>query len=398
VARDTQIYVVLDANILISDFWLNSQSMTYLKTHSFLQHIPIIPEVVFKEVRNHLKNRAEELLGNTPKGKQRSKGNSVRLLKLFNYTIDSDDNDWGVDNLLNRWDSSIKAFLIEFKGRMLPTVDVKIDDLIQRSINRKKPFSKGDSGFRDSLIWLSTLDLINDSTHVSFVTKNTNDFFETNSSEPHPDLLDDAKDKLGEHRKILFHKSLDDFIVNFDSDRTASAEALERALISNNLSGLNLWDWLEENLADVIGDSEFDGINWAGLPYHAEAPQLYEIEELVSLDIPRVFHALDDIYTVYCDLAFIGYFSAEIAFSKSETIVNPNQILWKDETDSFWTSIGIRSAATFIVKIDIDMKTKKVINPYASPLYHWSSYDDVIESLESEIKELEDMNAEFSEV
>ena len=396
-ARDTQYYVVIDANILISDFWLNSQSMAYLRTHSFLQHTPIIPEVVFKEVRNNIRNRAEELLSNTPEGKQRSKGNSVRLLKVFNYTTDIDSNDWNVDNLINRWDSNIKEFLAEFSGKILPTVDVKVDDLVQRSIDRKKPFSKGDSSFRDTLIWLSTLDLIDDLSNVSFITKNTNDFFQASSSEPHPDLLNDANEKLGEYRKMIFHKSLDDFIVNFDSDRSASSEALQRALISNNLSNLNLWTWLEENLAEVIGDSEFDGINWAGLPYHAEAPQLYEIEELISLDIPQVFHVREDIYTAYCDLAFIGYFSSDIAFSKSETIVNPNQILWKDESNSFWTRIGIRSTATFIVKVNIDMKTKKIINPFASPLYHWSSYDDVIEDLESEIKELEEMDAEFSE-
>ncbi|MBO0797425.1 MAG: hypothetical protein J2P31_01260 [Blastocatellia bacterium] len=72
-----------------------------------------------------------------------------------------------------------------------------------------------------------------------------------------------AERKLGPGRKMLFHRSIDEFIAEFDSDRSASSESLKAALISNNLSGFNLWEWLNKNLLEIVGDDDFDGIKWA---------------------------------------------------------------------------------------------------------------------------------------
>lgn len=42
----------------------------------------------------------------------------------------------------------------------------------------------------------------------------------------------------------------------------------------------------------------------------------------------------------------------------------------------------VRVVATFLVRIDFDMRTRSVISYSARPLTHWDSYDDVIEDLE----------------
>ena len=380
-ADNTSLYIVLDANILIRDFWMTGHGFSYLQTRQFLGHRPIIPEVAYLEARGNLKRRAETLLSNRSSDGEGSQGNTHKLLRLFNYKRIPLNAKWDVDMLLKRWDKHITGILKRFQGRVLPYPQVNIKEIVHRSIERKKPFSNGDRGFRDTIIWLSALDLVGPESRVSFVTSNTQDFFQANSSKPHPEILKEAQKKLGSHWKMLFHRSLDDFIAKLDSDRSASSAVLQRALISNTLPGF-------ENLTKIVGDDDFDGVNWAGLSYNAEAPVLVDVEDLIAVDVPRANHLIADTYRLYCDVAFVGHFECDVAFAKAETIVNPNQILRKDEKDPIWTTIGIRVAATFIVRIDFDVVKKTVVEYFARPLAHWESYKEEIDNLEDSYEEI----------
>ncbi|HEX7242590.1 MAG TPA: PIN domain-containing protein [Longimicrobiaceae bacterium] len=381
-ARNSSYYVVFDANILISDFWMSGPGFSYLLTHQFLGHRPVIPEVAFLEARNQLKQRAESLLSKRSADGDGSQGNTMRLLRLFNYKRLTPRVRWDVEKLLKRWERHVNGILRQFDGKVLPSPPLDVSDLVQRSIARRKPFSKGDRGFRDTIIWLSTLDLVGPDSLVSFVTSNVQDFFEPNSAEPHSEILAEAEERLKGDWKMLFHRSVDEFIARFDADRATSSEALQRAFISNSFAGFDLWQWLEENLVEVVGDEEFDFIAWAGVSNDAEAPVLRNVSELISLDISRVNHLRDDTYRMYCDISFVGEFTCDVLFSKAETVVHVNQILWKNETHPFWTFIGMRAAATFILRIDFDVRTRSVVAAIGKPLVHWRSFDEEIADLE----------------
>lgn len=385
--KETICYVVIDANILIKDFWFKSESFSYLRTHFFLEHRPIVPEVAFLEAQNHLKKRAEELLNHHRDDGHRSAGNIRRLLRLFNYEEYCSTLALDVERLLERWESNLKEILYKYNGSILPNPDLDVSKLIQRSIDRQKPFSKGDSGFRDTIIWLTTLSLIGPNARVSFITNNTKDFFVPNSAEPHPQIVAESERLLEKYHKLLLHRSIDEFIFNFDSDRVASAGALKRALISNSLSDFDLWKWLNENLAEIIGDIEYDGIAWAGIPYYAESPCLESVDELIAVDVSDVDYHKDEVYRFYCDISFIGVLVSELLFENVESVVNENQLIWKDESDPDWTRFGIRVAATFLVRIDFNSKSQKVQEAFAHPLTHWENYDDAVNELDSTYEE-----------
>lgn len=378
----TLYYVVLDANVLIRDFWMTGPGFSYLLTHQFLQHRPAIPEVALLEARNQLKRRAEALMANRDAEGEGSRGNTLRLLRLFNYKRLPPRNEWNIEKMLSRWDKHVTRALKHFGGLVVPSPTVDLREITKRSIERRKPFTAGDKGFRDTLIWLSTLTLVGPDSRVSFVTGNTSDFFAAESTDPHPDLLAEVESRLQGEWKMLFHRSLDDFIASFDSDRETSAQALQRALISNSLSGFSLWDWLENNLPKVLEDYEFDEVAWAGVPQEAEAPMLAEVEQLIGIDIPRVNHVTGDVYRLYCDLAFIGEFACSIGYHSADTVVHPNQILWKNETDEFWTDICMRIAATVVIALDFDVKKRDVVEYFWLTLHHWKSYGRVVEELE----------------
>lgn len=51
------------------------------------------------------------------------------------------------------------------------------DEIVKRNLNQQKPFTKNDSGYKDTLIWLNILDLLKlKSGFVYFVSKNKKDF------------------------------------------------------------------------------------------------------------------------------------------------------------------------------------------------------------------------------
>lgn len=381
--KEIKYYIVLDANIIIKDYWLEGQGFSYLLLHKFLNHYPVISEVVFQEIRNNLKNNVQELISKTTTAGKRSTRNLTRLMSLFNYKVFSHKLSWNVDELLNRWEIYIKETLTKFNGLLLPIPKIDINDIVKRSIKRQKPFSNGDRGFRDTLIWLSTLELIGPNSFVSYITNNTKDFFYKKSKDPHPELLAEANKKLKTDQNMLFFRSVDEFIIHFESkNRKSSSMALKRSLISEGLSNFSLWYWLKNNLVEILSEERYDGLNWAGVPYAAEEIEVTDIETLTNLDVSSVDYLYDEIYRLYCDFAFIGKFACEIILTKIETIFNPNQILWKEYSKSFWDKVGFRSSATFLASIDFDINKQSVVNCLIIPLQHWSNYEEEVENLE----------------
>lgn len=380
----TSYYVVLDANILIQDIWMQGASFSYLRTHRFLGHKPAIPEIVVLEAKNWLRSRAEELVSHVGPDGVRSAGNLRRLTRLFSHLQNDPELAWDVDEMIERWEGKIFGLLDEQDGVLIQVPDVEVGDLTKRSIEARRPFSRGDRGFRDTLIWLSTLELISRDSRVSFVTANTHDFFAPDALEPHPDIASEAEERIEGDWRMLFHRSLDDFITRFDSNREASAEALRRALISNAFSGLDVWKFHVDGLATLFyGGDVLDEIRWTGFPYQVEAPVLNDVEEVVGLDIGRVDHVKDDIYRVFCDVAFIGNFEGSIGYTAGELVIHPKQNLWQNETDAFWTEVGLRAVGTVITALDVDVRASSVVAFRALPLEHWEAYAAAVAELDA---------------
>lgn len=54
--------MIVDANIVIKDFWFKGEFWTYLAKRNFLSHKLVISSIVLEEVAAHLEQRAEGLL------------------------------------------------------------------------------------------------------------------------------------------------------------------------------------------------------------------------------------------------------------------------------------------------------------------------------------------------
>lgn len=263
--------------------------------------------------------------------------------------------------LSNRYKLFILRNVGRHNGLILEPPDVSVPLLLERSIKRRKPFNQGDKGFRDTLIWLNTLQLVKEHHRVSFISANTTDYAKGDSL--HPDLEEDLTSVLPGHISFRYFKSLNEFIAFMDRDSSSGTEALRNALMSEGYRGFKLEQWVLENIETLFSHNKLDGVSWTALPYWAEDPRLIDVEDLVGIEVHGE-HALEnDRVEFFCDISLVGTFQCSILYASWKSIVHPLQVQWIDEESSdIWTEVGVRSVGTFLARIVFDLDTAAVIN------------------------------------
>ncbi len=375
--------LVVDANILIQDFWFEGSSWSYLRKRNFLSHKLAIPQIALDEAASHIELRAIDLLERiSQKGfTTKLKDQYQRLFCRKRRTKEKPT------ELAQRYKTFVEKSIQQHKGLIIKPPTVEISTLLKRSINRTKPFNKGDKGFRDTLIWLNTVEIVKEFKRVTFVSANTSDY--ADGSNLHRDLERDLRPVPPEDFLFKYFKSLSEFIAWADRDGNAGAEALRNALMTNGYAGFVLEDWLRQNIDNLLADEEQDGVKWTALPYWAENPMFSELEEVIGLEVHGEKAIGEDRIEFFCDLSLIAIFHCRILYSSWEQIIHPIQVMWIDEDSSdIWTGVGVRAVGTFMLRIVFDLNTATVVEHDAEAIEH--DKEGAIESLEDAKKSADD--------
>lgn len=382
-SRKRHCILIVDANILIQDFWLEGSAWAYLRQRNFLGHTLVVPEIALEEAAAHIERRASDLAARIS-----DSGFTSRLKtqhqKLFRRKRRSKETP---EFLAKRYRAFIKKTLLRCKGLLgePPTVDIPV--LVKRSIARTKPFNKGDKGFRDTLIWLGVVDLVRQYKRISFVSSNTTDY--ANGSKLHGDLVTDLAPVLPDYIHFRYFTSLHEFIAFMDRDGSAGAEALKNALMSNGYSNFRLENWISETIGELLSHIELDGVQWAALPYWAEDPRLADLAELVGIEVRGERAAGPDRIEFLCDVALVGIFQCSILYSTWESEIHPIQVEWVDEKSSdVWTEVGVRAVGTFLLRLVFDLNIATIIEHDIIAIEH---------DIEAATENLESLREEFSE-
>jgi hypothetical protein len=374
-SRETCVLVV-DANILVKDFWWDGPSSQHLISRLFLMHTVVVPELALLEASAEIERRASDLLERI-----KAAGSTPRLLaqyqRLFRKT--TIDNESG-GSLAKRYERFVNELVLGHGGIVAPTPDVKVSEVIQRSVKRIKPFNRGDKGFRDTLLWLGVLDLVRRFRRVSFVSANTNDF-SLGKNRLHPELEREVNGVLPENIRFRYFPSLDEFVAEMDPGGEGGAEALLRAILDKGFRGFDLLAWLQENLENVLSTHEFDGVDWAGMPYWAEDPRVTEIEEVVAFEPCNASSIGGSRVQFYCHIAVVATYSCSILYASWRSVLPSHQVLWVDEeSDDVWTEVGVRSVGTFTMRFVFDLDIASVSEYEIVALEH--DFDGAISALE----------------
>lgn len=237
--------VVLDTNIYCADYRLRGGAFQIFWEAQ--TRIPIqlyVPEVVQDEIigsfRRHLAEAAQSL------NKVERAWSRLVDLPTFKTPAAGD-----LDQYTSRYKGYLNGKFQERNAKTLSYPDVSHHELVQRAIDRRKPFSENGSGFRDALIWMSVVALqaeVCDT--VVFVTKNSKDFGKSGTL--HSDLLYDLKNE----RAIRLYNSLEEFNSECVVPQLEQLNSVLRELQDNTYPHFSLRAWIESNMLDQINEDE----------------------------------------------------------------------------------------------------------------------------------------------
>ena len=195
--------IVLDTNIFREDFLMNSFKFKILfdflkKTESKI----VVPQIIYQEIDALYRREIEEKISRIEKSRDFLKKILVGGLKQ--------DIELNINGEVKKYFTYFKERLKIGEKNIIPYQDNYLDETVKRALFRIKPCSEKGEEFRDTLLWLTLLDIASstDDKRVIFISKNVREFA-SKDGKLDTYLFEDAK-KRGV--TIKYYKSLDDFI------------------------------------------------------------------------------------------------------------------------------------------------------------------------------------------
>ncbi|WP_165347242.1 PIN domain-containing protein [Gottfriedia acidiceleris] len=187
-------HIFLDTTVTFTDpFFKKNYNRNLLKLAREFRDINFyMSEIVYKETKRHFINNVKESFEILHKTE--NKLNNFRqgfFEKNISKKIDDE-----VKKLLN----DFEKFYIEIQNenilKILPCPNYILPELIERSVNRIKPFKEHKSEFRDAATWLTYSSYLkqNKLNDCYFITENVADFYDDEKKNIHPELLNDTKE------------------------------------------------------------------------------------------------------------------------------------------------------------------------------------------------------------
>lgn len=168
--------VVLDTTETFSDLRLDGPNFKLLRAYLHDTSSALaVPHIVFEETANHFRERLSRAV-------QACAANVREIEKLTAGSLPTTCK-VGIDEEteLQKFRSHLKAQLKNLKGEIIGCEAVDVKALVERSLQRRKPFDReGRKGFRDAVLWETVLREVikkgSAGVQVALVTRNSNDF------------------------------------------------------------------------------------------------------------------------------------------------------------------------------------------------------------------------------
>lgn len=260
--------IVLDSNIFISDFSLESPNWeTLLDFINENESQIIIPQIILDEVGAEYERITKSLLDDYNRI-------ANRLNKLSTY--DSDVICIESEDMMPSKDSFIDYIKVKLDIEPFPYIDSFLTEVTQRAIKRIRPAKKDGRDFRDTLIWLSLKRICENNNHkqIVFISQNVSDFANENKV-LHDDLTAECKE---EGLNIMYYTSLKSFINDFVIQYSENLKTYDEKWLEENLD----YKDIEDQLRDMLY-----GEDWAGHfeYYYERTADDFNVKYIEPMDI-----------------------------------------------------------------------------------------------------------------
>ena len=195
--------VVLDANIIVSEGFGNSALFRFFLSSSELTgYRAFVPKPVIEEVVGQYRQRLDS-------GIKKVETETKKLSDLLNRPLLLPTAD--LQQEVTRFTNELELMLIESNCTLLDYPDIPHEDIVWRAIARRRPFDNKGSGYRDTLVWQSVLDLADRAdSRVALLAADKD--FQDEEGTLHPDLGEDLENRGQSKDKVLLVNSLLDFV------------------------------------------------------------------------------------------------------------------------------------------------------------------------------------------
>jgi len=269
--------VILDANIIVSDFYMKSVNFRLLL--EFSKKIPFeiyIPEIVLDEVLN----KYREMLENKLIAYKKSIAQLSTLLPSSHY----DFLDFDLEIECENYKDFINEKFKERRFKLLPYPQTPHKDIVTHELSRKKPFKSNGSGYRDKLVIDSIFEKFKvPEASVILISNNSNDFG------VEPDFEKDLfyGKKVSNHFRFRIKNKLSGFIEQYIQPIKQINNDIKTIPQLSDSTGINISDWILLNMKDIIYDN---GVGYAimGLDEGFGTILLHKIDFIKSILVSDV--------------------------------------------------------------------------------------------------------------
>ncbi|MDF2655302.1 MAG: hypothetical protein K0R19_1776 [Bacillota bacterium] len=359
-------HVILDTNIIVSDFYLRSPNFRLLFEYSDLLPYDIfLPEVVYDEVLNKYSEFLKKYVIEYEKSISQLKPLLIEKKKFR-----------GID--INKQYESYKRLLddnIETKRiKLIPYPKTSHKKIVADELARNKPFKQNGLGYRDKLIIDSIFEKFTiPEESVVFISNNKNDFGE----EPNlfEDLFKNSNVKNTFNYKIL--NTLGSFVTQYIQPIKSINQEIDDILKLKKVTGVNIERWLLCNLKDVIYDIGHDIMC---LDEGHGTILLHRIDCINSISVSEVTKLSRN--EISCKIRIDGRFAMYVNGDQHDFLLSES---WKDFFDyslsegdisiSTWPLVNVK--LTFSIVVDIKKKEVASYDPisvdsdYGATEYAW---------------------------
>lgn len=302
--RLDQMWILLDSSVLTEGDWgLTGAAAQALLAASERNRLRlVVPEIVIREVTNSQGEREMAAI---------SKVNSEqrKLRRLQNHFSIKPPILPDPAPVREAYAEQLRERLKQARVETPALPDVPQDQVVDRALARRRPFdSEGHKGYRDTLIWLNVLDLVNEDEELLFVTDDGDFLAKDDKGKLHQHLLDDLAERGINATSIRVCDSLEAAVEITLEPAREVLEKLKQRLdtdidlqerVEQELEGLTSDTYLiEDSEVDVAIDSEFEP--FAG---DLEEQELVEVFDLGSINLNDAHQISADRFVVTADVS-----------------------------------------------------------------------------------------------
>ena len=269
--------ILLDTNIIVSDFKMNSLNFQILFENCKKGNDQIyIPMIVKDETINKFRQRLKDARITTNK--------EIRIYNdLTGNKIEFLINDKELEINVVEYENFVNQLFADNKIIVLPYTKISHEIIAKRAINKKKPFNTNGAGYRDNLIWENIKELLTQDQDILFlpelffITNNYKDFADI-KYELHSDLIVDLENNLYNPSSIQIFSSLNDYIEKKGKVHLEQERKLEEKLKNKEFDEIDL-QLITCNF--LLGNFINHEVNTyeIGLPQDYENPSINSINE-----------------------------------------------------------------------------------------------------------------------